>query len=146
MGGFVVGIIVLAATVLSIWGAMRLLPGVTGWRVLARAYPSRPPGDILDRGGPVSIGTMRLGGYNNCIMWVADEDFLHIRMMKIFSAGHAPMSIPFAAMTFTVDRQSRYIPVKLECGRTLTLPRRLVRRELELRAAMAASEAGAGEG
>lgn len=135
---------VCVAGVVSVWVVMRLLPGLTGWRQLATAYPAREPAEVIDKGGPVSIGTMKIGGYNNCIMWQVDADHLHLRMMKLFSAGHAPMSIPFAAMSFPPNKGGRYVPVDLEIGRRLTLPLRMVSREIELREQIAESELESG--
>jgi hypothetical protein len=107
---------------------------LSGWRTAARQYPAQPSAADADR-GLGSIEFAPLCGYNNCILWRADDDYLHIRIMFPFNMFHPPMSIPWIEITSIKTSWSgaRIAMPK----RTWTVSKKMVRRELENRELLA---------
>jgi hypothetical protein len=109
---------------------MRIIAGVSGWRTLARRYPPQPHGP--GRGG--SFGSIRfqaLGGYNNCIIWKADETYLHLRVWPVIGVFHRAMSVPWEAIQIQPGRLGM-AQVEID-GVTWGLPKAMLRDEVILR-------------
>ncbi len=130
--------------VIGVWTiAFLAIAHATGWRRLAGRFPARP---ILPESvrGIASITLGSWGNYNNCVLWASDDEHLHLRLMPGFNLFHAPISIPWAmAPGITmIERGMRrgWVLVRVG-GERLTLPGKVVRRELALRARIAEMEA-----
>lgn len=122
---------------ISVWTAtFFVLSRATGWRSLAERFPARPPATDAER-GLTSITLGSLGNYNNCVLWASDEEGLHLRLPPVFNLFHPAMTIPWGevARIEPLERGLRRGWVTLTLGSTrLTIPGKLARRELELRA------------
>lgn len=122
-----------------------LMSFVTGWRRLAAEFPARGQGAIAGKG----VTSLLLGGvgrFNNCILWRADEEHLHLRMTPPFHTGYAPISIPWGEMTeVRAARHSRRFAVVVARGVRFEIGRGAVEQELAAREALEA-EAPAGAG
>ena len=111
---------------------------VTGWRRLAREHPRVAPGPGARRThGSAAMGPLALG-YNGCVIFIADDDHLHIGLVAPFGwMFHPMMSIPWAAVEF-VDGGRRVgvmRRVRLRIGATrVWVPAKVVERELAVRA------------
>ncbi len=135
-------VLVVALYVVTTGGIMYLIGQFGGWRAAAAEFPAVPRGRIVARG---TFGSLRFGdwaAYNNAVIWAADEDYLHLRLIPGINFGtHAPLSIPWSAMEFTKVRprwvESRLTPT----GVSFTLPRRMVEHELRVRDLLPAESA-----
>lgn len=119
---------------------MFLMSGVTGWRTLARRFPGHIP---IEEGEASPLHSVALHRpwwrYNNIVHCSADEEHLHLWLPRFFGAGHAPVSIPWAAVTTIED--GRMGMARLDAGGIrIWVPDKLVENERRLRAEM--EEAG----
>jgi hypothetical protein len=126
--------VTVAGVVAFMAGLFWAIAHLGGWAALAREYPAHEPAPDADRGfGSLTIG--RWCNYNNCIRWRADDDYLHLSLLAPFSSFHAPVSIPWVDATLTRRFFGR---CTLKAGRySLTVPARMVARELHTRALLA---------
>lgn len=132
----VVAVFSLALAALTLPGALWLLAAVGGWRSLAERFPRAPAAPGADSG----LGSISIGGwcnYNLCVRWRADDEHLHLSILPIVAFFHAPMSIPWAEIDFGSPGRRRSMVRGRVGNRTLWLQREMVRRELEVRAAVA---------
>jgi hypothetical protein len=74
-----------------------LVSVITGWGALAGRYPAQtvPRGTTFRL---ASLGTCRLGGYNNALTAVVSDQGLYFSVFSIFRLGHPPMLIPWEAV------------------------------------------------
>jgi hypothetical protein len=132
--------LVFAANLGLVAAIMYAMARLTGWKRLAAAYPAQPPAPDA-RKGFGSLGFYSMGNYDNCAVWRADDEHLHLALFRPFQwMGHPPMSIPWAAVEFdpkppkwgfqqfSIDN----IPVRV--------PVKAVQAELALREALAPRE------
>lgn len=129
--------------VLMTSGVFFVLSRVSGWPKLAQRFPAAPP----MQGASWALGSIAMGArwmrYNNCVRIGVDDEHLHIRLLRICSLFHPPMSIPWALVRFP-EKLPRgkwsigLLRLGVEGGGTVWLPVRSVRRELAVRRAMAA--------
>jgi hypothetical protein len=125
----------LGGSTLTVW----LIGFMTGWRKLAAQFPARAPlpGAAAAFG---SVGFYALGNYNNCVRFRMDEECLHIGLIPPFSWTHPPMSVPWAAVEI-VEADARgsllsgwgFSRLRV-AGVPVRVPRKVIARELELRA------------
>jgi hypothetical protein len=129
--------LIFAASLGMVGGILLLMSRLTGWKRLADTYPAQPPAPNARRVFG-SAGFRALGGYNNCVIWRADEEHLHIALMRPFQwMGHPPMSIPWAAVQFD-PAQPRWGYKRLSVdGIPIRAPAKVVETELALREALA---------
>lgn len=69
----------------------------TGWARLAKAYPQAQP----FRGKKHHFGCLKMkgmGGYNNCVVYGADDQGIHLSMWPVFRIGHPAMLLPWQEM------------------------------------------------
>jgi hypothetical protein len=100
---------------------LALIARFGGWRELARRYPAdtalrqeRWAWWEGRRGwwGLTSIRLRWFAGYNGCILWRADDEVLHLRIVPPFNLFHPPLAIPWSEME--VEKVTRlYIRVRL---------------------------------
>ena len=138
-------ILMLAVTfglVLAFFAAMFfVLSQISGWSGMARRFPAAPAHDASWKFGSMAMG-MRGMRYNNCVRIGVDDEHLHIRMLKIFSAYHRPISIPWALIEFPGSLPTGrwtlgFIELRVSGGQRVWLSPQAVRREIEVRRAMA---------
>lgn len=116
---------------------MWVIARMSGWRSLAEKFPAAPPAADADRGfGSVLFSPM--GGYNNCIIWRADDDHLHLRVMVPFNIFHKPISVPWAHVEIEPKGRFGMATIRID-GRRYGVPPRSVAREIRVRRAMAES-------
>lgn len=133
-------VILLVAAYLAILVAvMFVLSHWSGWRQVAQVYPRCTPAPDADR-GIGSIAFTRWGGYNNCIRWHADDDYLHLRIIPPFSMFHPPLSIPWTEIDIEPSRHWLGLATLHFGGRTWRVTAGMVRRELRLRRLLAESD------
>jgi hypothetical protein len=128
----VILIVAAASTPLTMWAISHW----GGWQAFAKRFPSVPPAPDADRGFG-SLSFSRLGGYNNCILWRADDDHLHLRVMVPFNTFHKPLSIPWAHIEIIKPKGEWGMTVIRIDGRRYGIPPRAAARELRVRAVMA---------
>lgn len=66
----------------------------TGWARLAKAYPQAHP----FRGKQYHFGCLKMkgaGGYNNCVVYGADDQGIYLSMWPVFRIGHPAMFLPW---------------------------------------------------
>lgn len=141
--GPVILAILLSGAALAVVPATVWVVGVfSGWRELARRFPTTPPppvGPGARRGRFGSIG-FGAGGYNGCVVWAADDEYLHLALWPVFAvAGHPPMSIPWSAVEFG-GRSFGAVRVTIEGRVRWRLPMAMVEGELAVRKAIGAGE------
>jgi hypothetical protein len=100
---------------------LALIARFGGWRELARRYPGdRAPRQERwawwegRRGwwGLTSIRMRWFAGYNSCVLWRADDEALHLRIVPPFNLFHPPLAIPWSEME--VEKVTRlYLRVRL---------------------------------
>lgn len=129
--------LVFAASLGFVGAIMFAMSRLTGWKRLSRDYPARTPAPTA-RKGFGSAGFYALPNYNNCVRWKADEEHLHLSLVRPFQwMGHPPLSIPWAVIDIDPAppkwgfKQLRIdnIPVRV--------PAKAVQAEIELRDALA---------
>lgn len=137
---------IVAAVLLSILipiGVMWLISIFTGWRKLARAFPAQPRQPDA-RSRLTSLSLRYIGGYNNCVLWNADDEYLHLRLMPPFAwMSHPPVSIPWAAIEIVKFIPKKSATIRVD-GINIALESKIVESEVTLRAAMDASDDQAG--
>lgn len=112
-----------------------LIGMLTGWRWFARTYPAREPAADAAGSGVISVMLGIIGRYNNCVLWRIDDAHLHLRMLPVLAwMLHPPMSLPWGEMELVAQR-GPWTVWRID-GRRLTLPRKVVERELAVREAM----------
>jgi hypothetical protein len=132
--------LLLAANIGVVTAVFLAMARLTGWKRLAAAYPARPPAQDA-RTGLGSAFFYTMGNYNGCVRWHADDEYLHLALIRPFQwLGHPPMSVPWAAIEVDLT-QSRdgYQQVYID-GIPVRLPFKAVEAELELRRAMSREE------
>jgi hypothetical protein len=94
----------MAGIVALFWALAR----IGGWRELARHHPGVSASAMRDgrwgwwegnRRNWWSLTSIRLRwfvGYNGCVLWRADDTYLHLRIMPPFNIFHPPVSIPWS--------------------------------------------------
>lgn len=113
------------AMFVAIWfGSLHLVARGSGWRRLADAYP---PSGVLGSGVGESFRlrsiTMRSGlHYNLCVSLSASPSALRISMPWIFSAGHAPIEIPWSEIRSEAGRVWWNPVVTLRFARAPSVP------------------------
>lgn len=68
---------------------------IGGWRNLAEAYPGKPQLE----GGTWRFSSLEFGywaRYGNCVTLGGDREGLHLSMIWVFKAGHAPIFVPWS--------------------------------------------------
>jgi len=141
--GIPVGLGVIAIPFLVIPGVMAIMAPLSGWTRLAKHYRApdgAPSGDNL----AVTSAAFRSPAfrYNNCVIVWADDDHLHLRIMKPFDAGHAPLAIPWNDVV-AIEPGVLFAVVQPAHGPRVFVPMKYVRRELEIRATPLPGETGA---
>ncbi|TVQ65206.1 MAG: hypothetical protein EA379_00265 [Phycisphaerales bacterium] len=130
--------LVIALIVAFIWGTFFVLSRITGWRRLAARHPGVAPASGAKR-GLTSVMFPPCLGYNHCVLYAADDEHLHLRIMHPFSLCHPPVSIPWAAMESVERVPSAFLGARVRVGDiSFRIPRHVVRDELTLREAAAA--------
>ncbi|TVQ30686.1 MAG: hypothetical protein EA376_12590 [Phycisphaeraceae bacterium] len=115
-----------------------ILSHISGWRRLARRYPSCDSTELArTRFGSIAIRSPWMR-YNNCIRYTTDERCLHIRLIPPFGLFfHPPMSIPWERIELpeSVRRPARvsWTPIQVD-GVAIWLPGIVVADEISLRA------------
>jgi hypothetical protein len=131
--GAMMAALVLALPLVMIPVVMMPMAVLFGWQRLARRFPAVPPEADADRDHLTSIAIgSRFLNYNNCIDWSADDHHLHLSLPFPFSAGHAPMSIPWDRVEL-IEPSSFGRVMLAGDGFRIWVPRRLARREMALR-------------
>lgn len=146
-------LLVLAAAALfaaTMWALARM----GGWRELAERYPGIPAAEMYAERwgwwqrpragqcrrrwwGITSIRLRWFAGYNGCILWRADDEYLHLRVVPPFNIFHPPMSIPWAEMD-VVRVASWYVRLRIADVPVL-VARRVARPLLDDRSAAGAA-------
>jgi len=77
---------------------------MSGWIELAAKYVAArmPDGDLFTW---QSMGTFRMGGYNNCIRFVVSEKGLYIAVQRPFGSFHDPLLIPWHDLVWVADKK-----------------------------------------
>jgi hypothetical protein len=114
-----------AVVFLGIWFAsLQVLSRWGGWKQLADHYP---PSGILGSGVGESFRfrslTLRNGAnYNNCVSLMAGPSALRLSMPWLFSAGHAPIEVPWSEIRSEAGRVWWYRVVTLRFARAPSVP------------------------
>jgi hypothetical protein len=134
-----IAVAVVLCGVFGVVAAIMLVIGqVSGWRRMARLFPAQRPAPDADKG----LGSLEfapLCGYNNCILWRADDDYLHLRVMPPFNVFHPAISIPWVEVA---ELRPSWSGVWLTLpGRKWTVSKKMARRELVNRELLARADA-----
>lgn len=108
----------------------------SGWWELAKAHPKRRP-ETGARRGVGSVYLSPLFRYKGIVHYTTDDEHLHIALPPIVGAFHAPMSIPWAKLTFFKGEHTvlGMIAVQIDTRRLL-VSKHMVKHELAVRRAM----------
>lgn len=85
---------------LSFYTAARM----SGWLELAGKYATTQTPDGTSFGWQ-SMGTFKIGGYNNCIRFVVSERGLYIAVQRPFGSFHEPLLIPWSELEVIADKK-----------------------------------------
>ncbi len=103
---------------------------MSGWLTLAVKYTAgrEPPGEVFRWR---SMGTFKMGGYNNCIRFVVSDRGLYIAVQRPFGSFHEPLLIPWRDLEWIADRKMwgyAYTEFKMPLldGRVWKLPGKVV--------------------
>lgn len=77
------------------WIGITYLISLFGWQTLAKYYASQMP---IPSGLQTASGMVNLAGYRSTLLFKADERGMWLKVMPIFSPGHKPLFIPWAAV------------------------------------------------
>ncbi len=90
------------------WSAIVvLISRLSGWADLARQYPADGPvaGEVFRW---CSARIRFLSSYSNCLTVTVSPDGIHIQPVILFRMGHAPLLLPWDAIT-ALDRNSSWL-------------------------------------
>jgi hypothetical protein len=122
--------LLLAGTAALVAAIMWIMARFGGWRELSLRYPSQPSTGPYRR-GLTSMRLRGIAGYNNCILWRADDHYLHLRLMPPFNIFHSPISIPWEEIDLP-ESIGRWT-ARLRAGEIpMILPAGVLRRSLEV--------------
>jgi hypothetical protein len=119
----------------TFWAISRL----SGWASLAQEFPLQNPLPESDHGiGSLSFAP--IWGYNGCVLWRADDDYLHLRIMLPFNLFHPPMSLPWTEVQIS---PGKWGTDTITIGkRRISVPRRWLKREQRNRELLAGTDVG----
>lgn len=144
--GFAVMLFPFALVALIIGGTMRM----GGWGRLASAYPAvePAPGTKAKMAEQMVIGKVPM---NNSVEYAVDDDHLHLTPLMTLGSWCPAVSIPWAAVSFPDDgREAKASLLKAAsvlidaADVRMRVPPEVVRRELEVRAALRGAEESGG--
>lgn len=117
-----------AVVFVGIWfGSLQVLARWGGWKLLADRYP---PSGVLGSSVGESFRfrslTLRNGAnYNNCVSLTAGPSVLRLSMPWLFSAGHAPIEVPWSEIRSEAGRVWWTRVVTLRFAREPSVPLRV---------------------
>jgi hypothetical protein len=74
-------------------------------------------------------------GYNMCVRWAVDAEYLHLSIIPLLGAMSPGMSIPWQDLDFDESLQDEVTASDTSAGIRMWLPRELLRSEANRRAA-----------
>ncbi len=105
LAGLIAAIIGITAPFISYFVIFKVTARLSGWQEFARKYGClRKPEGFETTWS--SLGTFRIGGYNNCMHFIANDHGLYVAIHWPFTAYHPPLFFPWNSLKKTGEGKS----------------------------------------
>lgn len=119
IAGLAATVIAISAPFISYFVIFKVTARLSGWTDLARKYAAlRTPEGITTTWS--SLGTFRIGGYNNCMKFIVNAEGLYLALHWPFAAFHPPLLFPWNVLRKTGAGKSfgvAYTEIEMPGGR-----------------------------